>query len=91
MPKPLRYGRRWWRSHQRCGTTACVGEGPPPAERLAKLAQPVLLSTGATLDPHSAGLPVDFFGAAADAAAHACRTRSDSPFRSLDMSLIHWS
>jgi hypothetical protein len=48
---------------------ACVGEGPPPAGRLAKVAQPVLLSTGASLDPHSAGLPVDFFGAAADAAA----------------------
>ncbi|MFC9688245.1 alpha/beta fold hydrolase [Kribbella sp. NPDC056951] len=48
---------------------ACVGEGPPPADRLAKVTQPVLLSTGATLDPHSAGLPFDFFGAAADAAA----------------------
>ncbi|WBQ08500.1 alpha/beta fold hydrolase [Kribbella sp. CA-293567] len=48
---------------------ACLGEGPPPASRLAKVTQPVLLSTGATVDPHSAGLPVDFFGAAADAAA----------------------
>lgn len=48
---------------------ACLGDGPPPADRLAEVAQPVLLSTGATLDPHSAELPVDFFGAAADAAA----------------------
>lgn len=48
---------------------ACLGDGPPPAERLAKVASPVLLTTGATVDPHSAGLPVDFFGAAADAAA----------------------
>jgi pimeloyl-ACP methyl ester carboxylesterase len=48
---------------------ACLGDGPPPADRLAKVAQPVLLSTGAALDPHLAGLPVDFFGAAADAAA----------------------
>lgn len=48
---------------------ACLGDGPPPADRLAKVAQPVLLSTGVTVDPHSAGLPVDFFGAAADAAA----------------------
>ncbi len=32
------------------------------------MTQPVLLTTGATLDPHSAELPVDFFGAAADAA-----------------------
>ncbi|WP_238176668.1 alpha/beta fold hydrolase [Kribbella albertanoniae] len=30
---------------------ACIGEGPPPTDRLAKVAQPVLLSTGATLDP----------------------------------------
>lgn len=50
---------------------ACLGAGPPPADRLARVAQPVLLSTGATVDPHSAGLPVDFFGAAADAAAAA--------------------
>ncbi|WP_116951039.1 alpha/beta fold hydrolase [Jiangella endophytica] len=50
---------------------ACLGHGPPPADRLATVAQPVLLSTGATVDPHSAGLPVDFFGAAADAAAAA--------------------
>ncbi|WP_203454122.1 alpha/beta fold hydrolase [Jiangella aurantiaca] len=48
---------------------ACLGDGPPPADRLAMIAQPVLLSTGSTVDPHSAGLPVDFFGAAADAAA----------------------
>ncbi|MEV8372640.1 alpha/beta fold hydrolase [Kribbella sp. NPDC056861] len=47
---------------------ACIGDGPPPADRLAKVTQPVLLSTGATVDSHSAGLPVDFFGAAADAA-----------------------
>ena len=30
---------------------------------------PVLLTTGVTIDPHSAGLPVDFFGAASDAVA----------------------
>ena len=33
--------------------------------------QPVLLTTGAIADPHSAGLPIDFFGAAADATAAA--------------------
>lgn len=49
---------------------ACLGDGPPPADRLAKVAQPVLLTTGATVDPHSAGLPFDFFGAAADTAAN---------------------
>ncbi len=48
---------------------ACLGDGPPPAARLAAVAQPVLLTTGTTIDPHSAGLPIDFFGAAADATA----------------------
>ncbi len=48
---------------------ACLGDGQPPVERLAKVTQPVLLTTGRTTDPHMAGLPVDFFGAAADAAA----------------------
>lgn len=48
---------------------ACLGAGPPPADLLAMVPQPVLLTTGLTLDSHMAGLPVDFFGAAADAAA----------------------
>lgn len=48
---------------------ACLGDGPPPADRLALVRQPVLLTTGIAIDPHMAGLPVDFFGAAADAAA----------------------
>lgn len=48
---------------------ACLGDGSPPADRLAAVTQPVLLTTGATNDPHSAGLPTDFFGAAADVTA----------------------
>jgi len=48
---------------------ACLGDGPPPATRLAAVTQPVLLTTGVTIDPHSAGLPIDFFGAAADETA----------------------
>jgi hypothetical protein len=48
---------------------ACLGDGAPPADLLAAVAQPVLLMTGATTDPHSVGLPLDFFGAAADATA----------------------
>ncbi|MFI2104890.1 alpha/beta fold hydrolase [Isoptericola sp. NPDC019693] len=47
---------------------ACLGDGAPPA-RLAEVTREVLLTTGVTPDPHSAGLPVDFFGAAADAVA----------------------
>lgn len=32
------------------------------------MTRPVLLTTGVVIDPHMAGLPIDFFGAAADAA-----------------------
>lgn len=48
---------------------ACIGGGAPPAPLLAAVAQPVLLTTGATTDPHMAGLTADFFGAVADEAA----------------------
>ncbi|MFC0531085.1 alpha/beta fold hydrolase [Phytohabitans kaempferiae] len=48
---------------------ACLGDGRPPAAQLAAVTQPVLLTTSVTMDAHSAGLPTDFFGAAADAAA----------------------
>jgi len=48
---------------------ACLGHGEPPAEVLRHVTQPVLLTTGATVDPHSPGLPYDFFGAAADLTA----------------------
>ncbi|MCO8277442.1 alpha/beta fold hydrolase [Actinoplanes sp. TRM 88003] len=50
---------------------ACLGDGPPPAGRLATVRQPVLLTTGISVDAQMAGLPADFFGAAADAAAAA--------------------
>jgi pimeloyl-ACP methyl ester carboxylesterase len=50
---------------------ACLGDGPPPTERLATVRQPVLLTTGLSLDAQMAGLPADFFGAAADAVAAA--------------------
>lgn len=48
---------------------ACLGDGSPPAERLARITQPVLLTSGSVVEQHSASLPADFFGAAADAAA----------------------
>lgn len=50
---------------------ACLGDGPPPVDLLARVRQPVLLTTGVVADPRMAGLPVDFFGAAADAVAAA--------------------
>lgn len=47
---------------------ACLGDGAPPAV-LEAVTQPVLLTTGATIDPNMGGLPFDYFGTAADAAA----------------------
>lgn len=45
---------------------ACIGDGPPPAS-LAAVRSPTLVITGEVgADPHTAGLPDDFFGAAAD-------------------------
>lgn len=71
---------------------ACLGAGPPPAERLARVRQPVLLTTGVTTDPHSAGLPEDFFGAVADAVAaclpHARRATVELPGHVPDPALL---
>jgi pimeloyl-ACP methyl ester carboxylesterase len=50
---------------------ACLGDGRPPVTRLATVTQPVLLTTGVSIDPRSAALPIDFFGAAADETAAA--------------------
>lgn len=50
---------------------ACLGDGPPPADRLGRIRQPTLVATGAGVDPNMAGLPMDFFGQAADATAAA--------------------
>lgn len=70
----------------------CLGDGPPPADRLRTVTQPVLLTTGVTTDPHSAGLPVDFLGAAADTAAaslpHARRATVEMPGHVADPSLL---
>ncbi|WP_158888215.1 alpha/beta fold hydrolase [Amycolatopsis anabasis] len=50
---------------------ACLGDGRPPAARLATLARPVLVATGGTPDPHTKGLRPGFFDEAADAIAAA--------------------
>jgi hypothetical protein len=48
----------------------CVGDGPPPAARLATVTRPTLVATGgARSDPHVGGQPPDFFDRAADASA----------------------
>lgn len=71
---------------------ACLGDGPPPADRLVTVTRPVLLTTGATTDPHSGGLPIDFFGAAADAAAEqlpdARRTTIEVPGHIADPAIL---
>jgi hypothetical protein len=46
---------------------ACLGDGQPPTERLAKISRPTLAATGTKLDPHMAGLAPDVFDRAADA------------------------
>ncbi|MEQ4302139.1 alpha/beta fold hydrolase [Plantactinospora sp. B6F1] len=48
---------------------ACLGDGRPPTERLARITQPTLVATGGVPDPHTGGLQPGFFDAAADAIA----------------------
>jgi hypothetical protein len=49
---------------------ACVGDGPPPAGRLATITRRTLVATGgARSDPYVSGQPPDFFDRAADAVA----------------------
>jgi pimeloyl-ACP methyl ester carboxylesterase len=55
-------------AHTLAYDAACIGDGPPPAERLATITQPTLVATGDVApDPNYMGeVPVDFFGRAAD-------------------------
>ncbi|MEV4623345.1 hypothetical protein AB0J74_32130 [Asanoa sp. NPDC049573] len=46
---------------------ACLGDGRPPTDRLAKIAVPTLVTTGTVIDPHMSRLPADVFDRAADA------------------------
>ncbi|MGI8331421.1 alpha/beta fold hydrolase [Actinomadura scrupuli] len=48
---------------------ACLGDGRPPAARLATITQPTLVATGGLPDPHMGGLRTGFFDSAADAIA----------------------
>ncbi|MGI5270173.1 alpha/beta fold hydrolase [Nonomuraea sp. CA-218870] len=63
-------------AHTLAYDAACLGDGPPPAARLATITQPTLAATGSGVDPHMAGLRSDFFGQAADAIA-ACVARAE--------------
>ena len=50
---------------------ACLGDGPPPRERLSALTNPALVITGSGRDPHTAQLLPGYFDDAADAVAAA--------------------
>lgn len=54
-------------AHTLAYDAACLGDGRPPTERLAKITQPTLVATGASLDPHMQQLEPGFFDDAADA------------------------
>ena len=60
-------------AHTLAYDAACIGDGPPPTERLATITQPTLVTTGdAVPDPSYMGeVPLDFFGRAADEIAAA--------------------
>ncbi|WP_117213121.1 alpha/beta fold hydrolase [Allorhizocola rhizosphaerae] len=54
-------------AHTLAYEAACLGDGPPPAHRFSRIAQPVLVATGEPgVDPHTPGLPADFYARAAD-------------------------
>ncbi|MFC6080105.1 alpha/beta fold hydrolase [Sphaerisporangium aureirubrum] len=71
---------------------ACLGDGPPPASRLAAVARPALVLTGTGADPHMPGLGADFFGPAADAIAAlvpgAARRTLDAPEHRVDAKIL---
>ncbi|CAM3280717.1 alpha/beta fold hydrolase [Stackebrandtia soli] len=59
---------------------ACLGDGRPPMERLARVTCPTLVLTGGAVDPHTGDLHPSFFDNAADAITHAV---SDAERRTL--------
>jgi pimeloyl-ACP methyl ester carboxylesterase len=57
-------------AHTLAYDAACMGDGPPPTARLARITQPTLVATGGgTPDAHAGGLPSGFMDHAADAIA----------------------
>ncbi|HZB78582.1 MAG TPA: alpha/beta hydrolase [Actinomycetota bacterium] len=57
-------------AHTLAYDAACMGDGPPPTARLAKIIQPTLVATGGGHpDSHAGGLPSGFMDRAADAIA----------------------
>jgi pimeloyl-ACP methyl ester carboxylesterase len=57
-------------AHTLAYDAACMGDGPPPTARLARITQPTLVATGGgTPDAHAGGLPSGLMDRAADAIA----------------------
>jgi alpha-beta hydrolase superfamily lysophospholipase len=55
-------------AHTLAYDAAIMGDGPPPAERLAKISRPTLVATGTLPDAHG-GVPPEFMSRAADVIA----------------------
>jgi pimeloyl-ACP methyl ester carboxylesterase len=55
-------------AHTLAYDAACVGDGPPPTARLARITQPTLVATGTVPDAHG-GVPPEFMSRAADVIA----------------------
>ena len=56
-------------AHTLAYDAACLGDGRPPVERLARITQPTLVLTGSAFAPHMGGLQPGFFADAADTIA----------------------
>ena len=57
-------------AHTLAYDAACMGPGPAPTDRLARITQPTLVATGGgSPDSHASGLPAGFMDRAADAIA----------------------
>lgn len=61
-------------AHTLAYDAACLGDGPPPADRLGAIAQPTLVITGPGGEAAVQELAVDFMGGSADAIVAAMRT-----------------
>ena len=78
-------------AHTLAYDAAIMGDGYPPAERLARISQPTLVMTGTVADAHG-GVPPEFMGRAADAIAasipHAERAVIEEAGHMVDTTLL---
>jgi Alpha/beta hydrolase family len=78
-------------AHTLAYDAAVMGDGHPPAERLARISQPTLVVTGTLADAHG-GVPAEFMSRAADAIAavipHAERAVIEGAGHMVDATLL---